>query len=244
MLALECVLLLNMHFLQQIAEASRIIDSDNFTPPTGIYDISNVCQATTAFTQDVFPPMQARCNMDSNDGGWTVLIRRTPDVDKRENFNREWADYEKGFGNLTGEFWYGLKNMHCLTSREQMEVEIEMRKTDGTKAFLSYGNFKIDGSSTSYTLHVSDKQHEGADELGHHNGMKFSTTDRDNDRHSLNCATTWNGGGWWFNRCYAIHLTDSINPRLTGTSIVYHYAELRVRPKACSALRKIKSCRE
>ena len=223
---------------QQIAEASKIISTDNFTPLTGIYDISNVCQATTAFTQDVFPPMQARCNMDSNDGGWTVLIRRTPDVDKRENFNREWDDYEKGFGNLTGEFWYGLKNMHCLTSRESMEVEVEMSKTDGTKLVLPYDNFRVDGPSTSYTLYVSGKQHNGFDFMGYHNGMKFTTKDRDNDKYGGDCVTTGRGG-WWYNACYHSQLTYSSHPLLYDTrDIPYDYAELRVRPKTCTGLKE------
>ena len=178
--------------------------------------------------------------MDSNDGGWTVLIRRTPDVDKREKFKREWADYENGFGNLTGEFWYGLKNMHCLTSRESMEVEVEVSKTDGTKLVLRYGSFRVDGPSTSYTLYVSDKQHDEFDFLAYyHNGQKFSTTDRDNDRAITNCAD--NNGGWWLNACYYTYLTENSCPMLynrgTNTFIPFDYAELRVRPKTCTGLR-------
>ncbi len=103
--------------------------------------------------------------MDSGDGGWTVLVRRTPDVDEREVFDRTWEEYENGFGNLTGEFWYGLKNMHCLTSREPMEVEVDVSKKDGTKVSMAYGEFRVDGPGTSYTLHVSDQKHEGFDFL-------------------------------------------------------------------------------
>ena len=158
----------------KIAEASVIINNEGYFPKSGTYDISNVCQHTAPFTQDIFPHMQARCNMESGDGGWTVLIRRTPDVTKREHFNRTWEEYENGFGNLTGEFWYGLKNMHCLTSREPMEIEIEASREDGsTKLLLSYGEFRVDGPGTSYTLHVSGQQHEGHDYFTYHKGMKI-----------------------------------------------------------------------
>ncbi len=146
--------------------------------------------------------------MESGDGGWTVLIRRTPDVTKREHFNRTWEEYENGFGNLTGEFWYGLKNMHCLTSREPMEIEIEASREDGsTKLPLSYGEFRVDGPGTSYTLHVSGQQYEGHDYFTYYNGMKFTTYDRDNDLYATNCASNYGKGGNWFKGCYRIHLT-------------------------------------
>ena len=62
------------------------------------------------------------CDTTTAGGGWTVIQRR---VDGSENFNRPWSDYEKGFGNLTGEFWYGLKTINCLTQAGQWELRID-----------------------------------------------------------------------------------------------------------------------
>nr|CAE54586.1 fibrinogen-like molecule [Suberites domuncula] len=216
----------------QVAEAAKIYN--NYTPETGVYDISNVCHDITPFTRELFPPMQARCDMKNSDGGWTVLIRRTPDVDTPVLFNKGWDEYENGFGNLSTEFWYGLKNMHCLTSRDSMEVQVDLKKSDGTSLVLSYGQFRIDGPGNQYTLHVSGQKQTGFDFLGYHNGMKFSTLDRDNDKHGGNCATSHRNGGWWFNKCYQMYLTDSPHPLLYNAGvIVYDYAELKVRPKIC-----------
>ena len=176
--------------------------------------------------------------MESGDGGWIVLVRRTPDVAERLSFKRPWVEYEEGFGDLSGEFWYGLKNMHCLTSREPMEVEVELSKTNGTKLLLSYGAFRVDGPSTSYTLHVSDKQYEGFDFLLPNDGRKFSTFDQDNDldRYS-SCSNKYGKTGNWFRNCFSMHITDMPNPRLYSHSfITYDYAELRVRPKTCTPL--------
>lgn len=38
-----------------------------------------------------------------------------------------------------------------------------------------------------------------------HNGMQFSTYDKDNDKYAGNCALQ-DGSGWWMNRCHAAHL--------------------------------------
>ncbi len=202
---------------------------------SGVYDINDVCHTTMPFGLN-FSPVQARCNMESGDGGWTVLVRRTPDVAERLSFDRNWVEYENGFGNLSGEFWYGLKNMHCLTNPEPMEVEVEVRKTDGTKLILSYGQFQVEGPSTSYTLQVSDQQHTGFDFLGYyHTGKKFIAKDRTSGN---TCAAQTNGG-WWFSACYNIDLTLDSFPQLfqrsTGAYMPFDYAELRVRAKSCTA---------
>ena len=60
---------------------------------------------TRGYTDDgvyaITPPggqvTQTWCDMMN--GGWTVLVRRQ---DGSENFTREWAEYEAGFGNRTG----------------------------------------------------------------------------------------------------------------------------------------------
>ncbi len=41
------------------------------------------------------------------------------------------------------------------------------------------------------------------DSLSYHNGMAFSTMDKDNDLSSLKCANNQDrsGGGWWYKSC-------------------------------------------
>ena len=224
----------------QIAEASKLIYNvdEPHTPKSGVYMIREPCRLPPLYTQEIFHPVGARCNMESRDGGWTILLRRTPIVAEQVSFSRPWADYEDGFGDVSGEFWYGLKYMNCLTSRQgPMEVEIELRKTDGTKKILSYGSFKVDGPDKKYAVHLSDKQYDGHDYFSSQNGMKFSTFDQDNDLYSGSCSKVYNDGGFWFNRCYGIYLTDMPKPQLYRRGFhPYDYAELRVRQKGCRGL--------
>ena len=43
-------------------------------------------------------------------------------------------DYEMGFGSLTGELWYGLRALHCLTSSGNWELRIDLTFNNGTKS--------------------------------------------------------------------------------------------------------------
>ena len=68
-----------------------------------------------------------------------VIQRRVPDG--TVNFTRNWTDYENGFGDLEGEFWYGLRNIHLLTTRDDVELRIDnimVRENDGTKFSWTY----------------------------------------------------------------------------------------------------------
>ena len=55
--------------------------------------------------------------------------------------------------------------------------------------------------------------------LDYHNGMAFTTTDRDQDLVSGNCAALYGGGGWWYKNCHRVNLngrmatSDEINTR-------------------------------
>ena len=74
-----------------------------------VYNITNFCGGC----EDV---AEGYCDGATARGGWLVVQRRQ---DGSVDFNRGWVDYEDGFGSLTGEFWYGLRPLHCLTNQGQ-----------------------------------------------------------------------------------------------------------------------------
>ena len=210
---------------------------------SGIYDIPDVCgKQTNSFFKET-PKTEARCDFQ-NGGGWTVILRRQRNVPQQVNFNLQWADYERGFGDLNTEFWYGLRNIHCLTEREDVELQIEVRQDDSTGQAWTYGYFKVDGPETNYTLHIGQAQgpSSGYSSIAYHNGMQFSTPDRDNDASSGRCASSYGGNGWWFKSCYTSLLTGSHSTRRlhwrkrSNSNTYYPFAEMRLRPKNCKTI--------
>ena len=70
------------------------------------------------------------------------------------DFNRPWSDYEKGFGDPNGEFWYGLKSMNCLTKIGQWELRVDFEFQNGTRSYLHYNEFKVGSATDEYPLTI------------------------------------------------------------------------------------------
>ena len=179
------------------------------------------------------------CDTLTNGGGWLV-VQRTQDGSV--NFNRGWVDYEDGFGSLTGEFWYGLQSIHCLTNQGQWEMRIDFTLADGTKSYLSYSFFRVGPASSNYQLSVSG--YNGfplSDHFGVHtlNGKQFTTKDKDNDNWGKNCAVSIagnNAGGWWYDSCSRIFINHQYNYNrivLSGTWKTLNFTEMKIRPINC-----------
>ena len=58
------------------------------------------------------------------------------------------------------------------------------------------------------------------DSLSAHDGMSFTTDDKDNDLHFQNCASKYKGG-WWFDSCYGSHLNGLYHTGKTFSSNIY-----------------------
>ena len=160
---------------------------------SGVYTIANFCGVKCSNTR-------VYCDTSSGGGGggWTVIQRRK---DGSVYFkNRDWVEYEDRFGNLHGEFWIGLRSMHCLTSQGNWELRIDYQLKNGTKSYLHYNKFAIGTAEDQYPLSISGFDSIGLiDPFGSGHlitRMKFSSHDRDNDFSHGNSALN-NGGGWY-----------------------------------------------
>ena len=195
----------------------------------------------THFCGDCEQVSEGYCDATTDGGRWLVVQRRQ---DGTVNFNRNWVEYEDGFGSLTGEFWYGLRPLHCLTNQGKWEMRIDFTLTDGTKSYLSYSAFRVGPASSNYQLTISG--YTGLSSIdpitGAHsvNGMPFTTKDKDNDKWSKNCATSNLGsvGGWWYHSCSHIHINhqhkNTYGIHLGGWKAL-SFTEMKIRPVNCKA---------
>ena len=83
--------------------------------------------------------------METDGGGWTVFQRRQ---DGSVDFNRSWVDYERGFGNLSGEFWLGLSKLHRLTRYGIHTLRVCLGDFENNTAYAQYCTFSIGDSIT------------------------------------------------------------------------------------------------
>lgn len=152
-------------------------------------------------------PVQAFCDLDTAGGRW-IVIQRREDIMPREDFYRGWENYKEGFGNLEGEFWWGLENIWAVTSAKdrRYELRVDMEDFDGKHKYALYKNFHVYPESDGYRLSVSGYSGDAGDSLQDHSGQKFTTRDKDQDALPFeNCAQR-HRGGWWYRSCMSSNL--------------------------------------
>lgn len=148
------------------------------------------------------------CDMESFGGGWTVIQQR---LNGSISFNRTWAEYKKGFGNLRGEFWLGNDHIHLLTKAKDMILRIELEDFEGVREYAKYDQFYVANEFLRYRLSVSGYSGTAGNALSfnkhfNHDQKFFSTPDRDNDMYpSGNCGAYYSSG-WWFDACMSANL--------------------------------------
>uniref|UniRef100_A0AAY4CX40 Fibrinogen C-terminal domain-containing protein n=1 Tax=Denticeps clupeoides TaxID=299321 RepID=A0AAY4CX40_9TELE len=154
------------------------------------------------------------CDQSTQLGGWVLVQQRE---DGSVNFNRTWQEYRDGFGHIDGagrgEVWLGNQLLHLLTQEPSL-LRVEMQDWEGKEAYAEY-EVRVGSESEGFPLSVSSYIGDAGDALVQidnnlgsfltHEGMKFSTFDRDSDRWEENCAEMY-GGGWWYNNCQSANL--------------------------------------
>ncbi|XP_022094464.1 uncharacterized protein LOC110981295 isoform X2 [Acanthaster planci] len=145
------------------------------------------------------------CDMEFDGGGWTTIQKREiGDLD----FYRGWADYKAGFGTVDTEsdFWLGLDDIHLLTNQDSYQIRIIFVSWGNIFGYARYSEFRINNEADNYRLTIGGYAGNAGDSLiTYHNGMPWSTLDRDNDKDARQCAQVMRGA-WWYNNCQTSNL--------------------------------------
>eukprot|EP00794_Sanderia_malayensis_P011397 gene11396-biopygen9079 len=152
------------------------------------------------------------CDMTTDGGGWIVFQKRHS---SSVCFQRNWKAYENGFGNLTGNFWLGLKALHYLLTKTKTNgngkwtLRVDLKSADGDQGYAKYTDFNIASKQENYKMTYGNYSGSvGRDSMGLANGRVFSTHDNDNDgKANLNCARYFRGG-WWHHNCFKAMLNN------------------------------------
>ncbi|XP_077977962.1 microfibril-associated glycoprotein 4-like [Glandiceps talaboti] len=138
------------------------------------------------------------CEIDIT-GASTVIQRR---MDGSVSFNRDWADYKKGFGQLDGEYWLGNEHIHQLTSQGEYQLHIEMEDWEGNAGHAKYNMFELGDENDKYRLDIDGYSGDIGDSLTYHDGQQFSTRDTDNDVSGHENCAVLHESAWWYRSCH------------------------------------------
>uniref|UniRef100_A0AC35TUP9 Fibrinogen C-terminal domain-containing protein n=1 Tax=Rhabditophanes sp. KR3021 TaxID=114890 RepID=A0AC35TUP9_9BILA len=168
--------------------------------------------------------VKGQCDMSSRKGPFLVLQRRTSN--EVSFSNRYYSEYEKGFGNLQNNHWFGLSNLYEYQklSGNNFLLRIELRENDcledctSNRPTYHWGEYKmsISGPSEKYRLTItfitgnstytnSNKVRDVFSEVS--NQVEFSTIDQDNDsKKGISCVSYKGHGAWWHQACTHVSL--------------------------------------
>ena len=175
-----------------------------------------------------FATANVYCDMTTDNGGWIVIQRNRKN--SQLSFNKNWREYEEGFGDLNKDFWTGLEMIHTLTQRGEWEMRVDYQRNDKTWSYLHYNQFSIGSASEEYPLTVG-AVYSGSISSSYalyYNGTKFSTPDNDED--GSNCAASYRSGNW-YKSCHYINL--NLQPPYVYPPGSILYTEMKIRPKDC-----------
>ena len=73
-------------------------------------------------------------------------------LDGSVDFYRNWNDYKHGFGNLNGEFWFGLDKIHRLASDNNNMLRVDLEDFGGNTRYAEYDMFGVTSENDKYKL--------------------------------------------------------------------------------------------
>jgi len=140
-------------------------------------------------------------------------------VDGSDFFNRSWAEFKVGFNDSRGNYWLGNDLLHQLTKDARYKLQCLVQARSNGKIYMDkYDTFLVKSEASNYTLRVAHYSGNAGDSMSEHDGMMFSTYDRDNDSNENGKCANFNAGGFWYNHCYRAGVTVMRGRTISGFS--------------------------
>ncbi|XP_059169813.1 techylectin-5B-like [Physella acuta] len=187
------------------------IDGDARTPLASIsasdsrvrdYNVDGVEVDGKISTKTVEMTVLRRSGLSEHNAQYIRYSSRTkPPTD----FHQYWSNYKDGFGDVSGDFWLGNDLISKLTLNGYTDLRIDIKYTKN-QYYALYRNFTVGNETTKYQMSYSSFEGNVTDGLRDHNGMNFSTKDKDNDQWQEGNCVSSHTGGWWFNNCLTANL--------------------------------------
>lgn len=76
-------------------------------------------------------------------------------MDGTVDFFRNWQNYKLGFGQVYGEHWLGLDNIHdLLSSHDNHQLWVDLETTGNEMDHASYDKFDVGDEESGYVLTI------------------------------------------------------------------------------------------
>ena len=118
--------------------------------------------------------------------------------------------FKSGFGSPTCNYWLGNELLHQVTTSGPYKLRFDVQAlASGQWYWAEYSSVIVQSEATKYRLTVGAYSGNAGDSVTPVNKRKFTTFDSDNDvKDGRNCAVE-RGGGFWWRKCGACHVTAS-----------------------------------
>ena len=196
-------------------------------------------------------PLDVYCDMETDGGGWTVLLKRQ---DGSVDFYLNWTDYKNGFGNLEGEHWLGLDNIHLLThqSSDPPQLRVDLADWESMTLQSMTSSQLVMRTVTTLSLCQGTRMPVQLETHSHHTTMDRGSAHLTETMIWLyttfadgHCAVFFHGP-WWHRDCYHSLLTGKyftsggtrssppygiIWSSWKGFEYSLRYADMKIRPR-------------